>query len=121
MKTNETMGARMQTRRTALGLTLQQVADAAGVTKSAVSRYERDAFQTPREVVVAAIAAALHVSPAWLMGRTDNPAATTGGTVSDAELKFALFGGSAGVTNAQFEEVKRFAAFVKERDRHDDN
>ncbi|MEG1745147.1 MAG: hypothetical protein RR215_06125, partial [Ruthenibacterium sp.] len=76
---------------------------------------------TPREVVIAAIAAALHVSPAWLMCRTDDPSSPAGAAISDAELKFALFGGSAGVTNKQFEEVKRFAAFVKERDRHDDN
>lgn len=121
MEANETLGTRMQQRRLALGLTQQQVADAAGITKSAMSRYERDAFETPREVVVSAIAAALHVSPAWLLCRTDDFAPATQTSVSEQDLKFALFGGSAGaITDAQFAEVKRFAQFIKERDKLDD-
>ena len=37
--------------------------------------------------------------------------------VSEDDLKFALFGDDAGeVTDAQFEEVKRFAQFVRQRD-----
>ncbi len=36
--------------------------------------------------------------------------------VADEGLKFALFGGSKGITDAQFEEVKRFAQYVKERE-----
>lgn len=118
MGANETIGMRMHTQRTALGLTLQQVADAAGITKSAASRYEHDAFQAPREVVVAAIADALHVSPAWLLCRTDekHPAQAS---ISDDDIKFALFGGRGGITDAQFEEVKQFAAFVRERDSRD--
>lgn len=35
--------------------------------------------------------------------------------VSDDDIKFALFGGGP-VTDAQFEEVKQFARFIKERD-----
>lgn len=34
---------------------------------------------------------------------------------TDEELKFALFGGGE-VTDAQFEEVKRFARYIQERD-----
>ena len=34
---------------------------------------------------------------------------------SDDDLKFALFGSSKDITDAQFEEVKRFAQFIKER------
>lgn len=39
-----------------------------------------------------------------------------GRPVSDADLKFALFGGDGEITDAMFEEVKRFAAFVKQRE-----
>ena len=36
-------------------------------------------------------------------------------TVTDEDIKFALFGGDGEITDAMYEEVKRFAAFVKER------
>ena len=43
------------------------------------------------------------------------PAADSSRGVTDEDLKFALFGGG-DVTDAQFEEVKNFARFIKERD-----
>lgn len=36
--------------------------------------------------------------------------------VSDDEIKFALFGGDGEITDAMYEEVKKFAAFVKQRE-----
>lgn len=72
----------------------------------------------------------LHTSAAYLNGETDDPAAPSvqtaqpekekspaaeGHGVTDEDLKFALFGGG-DVTDAQFEEVKSFARFVRERD-----
>ena len=36
--------------------------------------------------------------------------------VSDEEIKFALFGGDGEITDAMYEEVKRFAAFIKQRE-----
>ncbi len=44
------------------------------------------------------------------------PAETGKRTVSDDEVKFALFGGDGEITDAMYEEVKRFAAFVKQRE-----
>ena len=73
----------------------------------------------------------LHTSAAYLNGETDDPAApeeretvqqqakekapAADRGVTDEDLKFALFGGG-DVTDAQFEEVKNFARFIKERD-----
>ena len=75
----------------------------------------------------------LHTSAAYLNGETDDPAAPeeqeaaqqqakektpaadSNRGVTDEDLKFALFGGG-DVTDAQFEEVKNFARFIKERD-----
>ena len=37
-------------------------------------------------------------------------------TVTDEELKFALFGGSEDITDEMFEEVRSFAAFVRQRE-----
>lgn len=72
----------------------------------------------------------LHTTAAYLNGETDDPAeaaapaerpekekspAADSREVTDDDIKFALFGGG-DVTDAQFEEVKSFARFVKERD-----
>ncbi len=37
-------------------------------------------------------------------------------TVSDEDIKFALFGGDGDITDAMFDEVKRFARMVKLRE-----
>lgn len=36
--------------------------------------------------------------------------------VTDEEIKFALFGGDGHITDAMYDEVKRFAAFIKMRE-----
>ena len=36
--------------------------------------------------------------------------------VSDEDIKFALFGGDGHITDAMYDEVKRFAAFLKQRE-----
>ena len=36
--------------------------------------------------------------------------------VSDDDIKFALFGGDGEITDAMYEEVRNFAAFVKQRE-----
>lgn len=36
--------------------------------------------------------------------------------VTDEDIKFALFGGNGEITDAMYEEVKKFAAFVKLRE-----
>ena len=37
-------------------------------------------------------------------------------SVSDDDIKFALFGGDGDISDAMFDEVKRFAAFLKQRE-----
>lgn len=44
----------------------------------------------------------------------------SGKVLDDDDIKFALFGGGS-VTDAQFEEVKQFVRFIKERDAHGKN
>ena len=39
-----------------------------------------------------------------------------GSGVTDDDIKFALFGGDGEITDAMYDEVKRFAAFVKQRE-----
>ena len=40
--------------------------------------------------------------------------------IRDEDIKFALFGGDAEITDEQFEEVKRFAQFVKMREEREE-
>lgn len=58
------------------------------------------------------------VSVEYLMGGTEETTIESH-PITDAELKFALFDGDQNITDAQFEEVKRFAQFIRERDRRD--
>lgn len=61
----------------------------------------------------------------YLIGRTDDPegmdtqnapAETSRRAPSENDIKFALFGGSDDITDAMYQEVKTFAAFVKKRE-----
>lgn len=36
--------------------------------------------------------------------------------ISDDDIQFALFGGKDEITDAMYEEVKKFAAFIKQRE-----
>ena len=62
------LAERLRQRRMQSGMTLQQIADAAGVTKSTIQRYEQATIENPRPVVVQGIAAVLGVSTTWLCG-----------------------------------------------------
>lgn len=44
------------------------------------------------------------------------PATSEGSKLSEDDIKFALFGGSDEITDEMYEEVKRFAAYVRARE-----
>ena len=49
------------------------------------------------------------VTVGWLLGEEDAPR-----PVTDADIKFALFGGDGEITDEMYEEVKKFAAYIKQ-------
>lgn len=67
------------------------------------------------------MAAYFHVSVEYLLGKTDEkektPAGSGARSVSDEDIRFALFNGADNITDDMFEEVKRFAQFIQERER----
>lgn len=67
---------------------------------------------------VAKIASYFGVSTDYVLGKETKKAPAESGkrSVSDDEIKFALFGGDGEITDAMYDEVKRFAAFVKQRE-----
>lgn len=63
------------------------------------------------------IASYFGVSVDYLLGNEQKekaPAESEG--ISDDDIKFALFNGADGVTDEMYEEVKRFAQFIKDRE-----
>lgn len=64
------------------------------------------------------IAAYFGVSVGYLLGEETQqaPAETGKRPVSEDDIKFALFGGDGEITDAMYDEVKKFAAYVKQRE-----
>ena len=103
------------------GMTRKALCQASGHADNYIRMFEKRNTEPPREFVNFC-AQKLGTTSSYLYGETDVPGpkkekspAAEGHGVTDEDLKFALFGGG-DVTDAQFEEVKSFARFVRERD-----
>ena len=73
MEKNMQTGKRIQARREELGLNLGDIAQKVGVAVSTIQRYEKGKIEKIKLPVIEAIAKALAVDPAWLLGQTDCP------------------------------------------------
>lgn len=95
------------------------LANKTGIDRGSLSHYINGSYK-PSSVNTDKLAEALGVDVAWLMGY-DVPMTRSdpSSPVSDDDIKFALFGGAEDVTDAQFEEIKAFARFVRERDKNE--
>ncbi len=91
-----------------------------GLSKSTLSDIKSGRKKGISTSTAQKMASYLDVSVDYLLGEEDQkekaPAETGKRSVSDDEIKFALFGGDGEITDAMYEEVKRFAAFVKQRE-----
>ena len=110
------------------GLSQAELGKIAGVSDKAVSTWELG-LKTPRMGAVEKMANYFGITKSAIVDDVQpTPAApippgqeskkdpgAKSGEVSDEEIKFALFGGGP-VTDAQYEEVKQFVRFIKERD-----
>lgn len=73
---------------------------------------------TPKADTLAVIANYFGVTTDYLLGEETEKAPTESGerSVSDDDIKFALFGGDGEITDAMYDEVRNFAAYVKQRE-----
>ena len=94
------------------GETPSGAAAAIGLSNAAATGWKKG--KIPSDLTLSKLAEHFGVSVADLTAEKEEQRGTN--TVTDADLKFALFGGDSEITNAMFEEVKRFAAFVKQRE-----
>ncbi|ENA1773843.1 helix-turn-helix domain-containing protein [Yersinia ruckeri] len=75
MNTYKTFGERLLARREELGLTQEDLAAKAGITRMAISKIELGMTQKPRADNLFSLAKALHVNPNWLVsGKGDKEA-----------------------------------------------
>ena len=63
----------IKTRRLAIGLTLEEVAEKVGVSRATVSRWESGNISNMRRDKIAKLADALHTTPAYILGWSDDP------------------------------------------------
>jgi len=92
------------------------MADYLGITNQAYSNYENGAREPSHDTLVK-LADYFNVTVDYILGRADN---TDEPEEENENIKVALFGGEGEVTDEMWDEVKRFAEFVKlrEKERH---
>jgi transcriptional regulator with XRE-family HTH domain len=95
-------------RRKELGLTLEDVANRVGVSRTTVQRWEKGTLQNPGRDKIAALAAALQVSPEYLLGWTNDP-----GLKMEQDLATA----TAGLTPDEVASVINYITFLKSQRR----
>ena len=72
----KSIGTRIKERRKTLAISVDDLAAAIGKDRATIYRYENSDIKKLPTTVLEPLATALHVSPAWLMGYDDAPAAT---------------------------------------------
>ena len=89
-----------------------------GASRASLSDLKVGRKQSLSAETLSKIATHFDVSVDYLLGNENKKAPTTSGerSISDDDIKFALFGGDGEITDAMYEEVRRFAAFVKQRE-----
>ena len=68
-----TTAERMKSRRKALGITAETVADHLGVSAATIYRYEKGDIEKMPTEIIKPLAEVLHTTPMYLMGWTDSP------------------------------------------------
>ena len=84
-----------------------------GLNRSAVAKWKDGG--KPNGTTAAKLAAYFGVTTDYLLGQSEERGPVRR-AVSDEDIKFALFGGDGEITDEMYDEVKRFAQFIKQRD-----
>lgn len=109
---------------------VQYVRDICKERKIAISQLEKECgfangYLNPKKMAkipydrAVSIADYLGISAEDILNGPENkkaPTKTGERSVSDDDIKFALFGGDGEITDAMYDEVRNFAAYVKQRE-----
>lgn len=96
---------------------MKQLGEVLDLAESTISQYETGKRQPDNETLLR-LGEYFEVTVGYLLGAEEEKIApTTDGerSVSDAELKFALWGECDDISDADLADVRRYAAFVRER------
>ena len=108
------IGKRIKERRKRLGYSAEDLAARLGKSPATIYRYENGDIEKLPGDLIAPLAELLNTSPAYLLG-LEEPQADTPRSITDQELKFALWGESDEMDDADLAAVRQYAAFIKER------
>jgi len=99
------------------GVSPSRAALDAGISKSLVTKWKSNNAKDPSPDVVRKLAKYFNVTVAELLGEETEKAPTETGkrSVSDDDIKFALWGDCEDVDDDDLADVRRYAAFVRER------
>lgn len=109
------VGAKLQEIRVKAGVSQQAMAEYLGITRQAYSHYEVGRRKPDYETLLK-LAEYFGISVLDILGNEKAPAASGERKITDDDIKFALFGGDGEITDAMYDEVRSFAAFVKQRE-----
>ena len=112
-----TIGEKIRALRKRDKLTQAELGEVLGVKKNAVSKWENDYVTDIPAGRIKSMARIFDVPPSYLIDDehecSSQPAMDSGISIED--LKIAIFGDDAEITDEMYEEVKQFAAFIKRR------
>lgn len=97
---------------------MKQLGEVLDLAESTISQYETGKRQMDNETLLR-LGEFFDVSVGYILGAEDiikAPADLGKRSVSDDDIKFALFGGDGEITDAMYDEVRQFAAMVKLRE-----
>lgn len=97
----------------AKGVSVSRMCLDVGMSKSTLSGIKCGRKKGLSTANAAKVADYLGVSMEYLLGASEEQPSNTHRVITDEDLMYALFDGEA--TPAQLEEVKKFAAYIKER------
>ena len=112
-------GERLKKLRKEKGLTQGQLVDmvnqkyGTAINRTTISKWENGTQETSMSFVVM-FADFFNVTLDYINGTQNN---SNKNSVSDKDIMFALFGGDENITPEMYEEVKRFAQYVKDREK----
>ena len=101
--------SRMKKRREELDMSYQTLSDKVGISKSTLQRYETGYIKNMPVDKLEDIANALQVSPAYLMGWTNE--------VVDQPITIAAHFDGTEYTEEQLDRIKEFAKFIKQENK----